>query len=67
MNANEKPEVGETYNCEICGMQIRVIVACNCQKDMAPEFRCCGADMRKGDPLAGKPLPPEAARGDYTA
>ena len=67
MSAKDKPEVGETYNCEVCGMQIKVIVACKCQEDMSPEFLCCGAEMRKGDPRAGTTLPPEAARGDYTA
>jgi hypothetical protein len=67
MSTTDKPEVGDIYNCEACGMQLKITVACNCQKDMAPSFQCCGAEMRKGDPLAGKTLPPEAARGDYTA
>jgi membrane protein len=67
MNITDKPEVGETYHCETCGMTVKVTVACNSLKDVAPELRCCGAEMRKGDPLAGKTLAPEAARGDYTA
>ena len=62
-----KPQVGETYHCEECGMTVKVTVACNCQKDVAPEFRCCGAEMRQGDPLARKTIAPEAVRGDYTA
>jgi hypothetical protein len=62
-----KPEVGETYHCEECGMTVKVTVACNCQKEVAPEFRCCGSEMRKGDPLARKTISPEGVRGDYTA
>lgn len=62
-----KPEVGETYHCKSCGMTVKVTVACNCQNDIAPEFYCCGAEMRKGDPLARKTIAPEAVRGDYTA
>ena len=33
-----KPEVGETYHCEECGMTVKVTVACNSQKDVAPSF-----------------------------
>ena len=47
MAAKTKPEVGETYTCEECGMQIKVTVACKCESDSGPEFRCCGADMQK--------------------
>jgi hypothetical protein len=67
MNPIHKPEIGETYHCEECGMQIKVIAACNTQREIGPEFRCCGAEMRAGDPLGGKTLTPEAARGDFTA
>ena len=67
MSSQGKPAVGEIYQCEACGMQIKVTVACNCQSEEGPSFHCCGAQMREGDPLAGKTLSPEAARGDYTA
>lgn len=49
MSAKEKPEVGERYTCEGCGMQIEVTAPCKCKGEDGPEFRCCGADMRKAE------------------
>ena len=44
MNPIHKPEIGETYHCEECGMQIKVIAACNTQSDVGP---CFGAAAPK--------------------
>jgi uncharacterized protein (TIGR02284 family) len=64
---HHKPQVGETYRCEKCGMRIEVTAECNCTDDVLPEFRCCGAEMTFNDPsVANDTLTPEAARGDYT-
>lgn len=47
MTADEKPEVGDNYECEKCGMRITVTVACNCKGDDGAQFRCCGTEMQK--------------------
>jgi hypothetical protein len=61
-----KPQVGDKYHCEMCGMEIEVIMPCQTQHT-GPEFRCCGADMAFGGTPRDETLTPEAARGDYTA
>jgi hypothetical protein len=59
------PQAGDTFHCEKCGMLIEVKVDCRCDHDTAPEFRCCGGELRPGGD-ADETLAPEAARGDYT-
>ena len=61
-----KPQAGDKYHCEVCGMEIEVVMACQSQHT-GPEFRCCNADMREGGTSRDNTLTPEAARGDFTA
>jgi uncharacterized protein (TIGR02284 family) len=64
---NMKPQVGQTYRCEKCGMRIEITAECNCPDEVSPELRCCGAEMTLNEPAeANETLTPEAARGDYT-
>jgi hypothetical protein len=64
-NAKSKPQVGDTFHCEKCGMQLEVTIPYRGQRQN-PVFLCCGGEMRRGD-SANQTLTPEAARGDYIA
>ena len=55
-----KPQVGDQYHCEICGMEVEVIMPCQSQHT-GPEFRCCGAEMAHGGTLIRSP---EVERGE---
>jgi hypothetical protein len=41
-----KPQKGDRFRCDGCGMQIQVTSDCKCEEDQA-QFRCCGQKMRK--------------------
>jgi len=61
-----RPQVGDAYRCEKCGMRIEVALACNSPDAITPEFRCCGAAMVITEAgKANKTLTPEAERGDF--
>lgn len=61
-----KPQAGDKYHCETCGMEIEVIMPCQSQH-VGPDFQCCGQEMAFGGSPRGDTMTPEAKRGDYTA
>jgi hypothetical protein len=44
-------KVGETYTCEICGLELKVTKTCSCEPGKGGScevpLQCCGQDMVK--------------------
>lgn len=43
--AMAKPQKGDTYRCNGCGMELEITENCNCTHPEAVHFQCCGAEM----------------------
>jgi hypothetical protein len=42
----QRPQKGDKFRCESCGMQIQVTASCECADDR-DHFHCCGQEMQK--------------------
>lgn len=43
----DRPQKGEHYRCETCGMEIDVTAECHCESQDGPHFECCGHELAK--------------------
>ena len=42
----QRPQKGDKFRCDSCGMQIQVTADCRSDEDH-PHFSCCGQEMAK--------------------
>ena len=40
------PKAGETYRCDVCGMEIQVTKDCQCEEG-APRMECCNKPLSR--------------------
>jgi hypothetical protein len=41
------PKQGETYRCNVCGMELQITSDCHCQEADGPHLECCGKELAR--------------------
>ena len=42
-----RPQKGEHYRCETCGMEVQVNKECHCSEPTKVHFQCCGKELQR--------------------